>query len=77
MDVRSSTCSSVFLLSASLHPHGVAGRRHISAANRFASLPVTAWTDRSEGSYGKYGSDVAGKASKEGAETWRLSGTQG
>lgn len=56
---------------------GVAGRLHISAANRFTSLKVTAWTDRREESYGKYRSDVAREARKEGAETWRLSGTQG
>lgn len=38
---------------------GAAGRFHISDANHFTSFKVTAGTDRSKESYGKYGFDVA------------------
>lgn len=59
----------------------VAGRLHISAANRFTSLKVTAWTNHGEESYGKYGSDVERKARVEGrrggeVERWRGGGCQ-
>lgn len=41
---------------------GAAGRVHISDANRFTSFKVTAGTNQSQESYGKYGFDVARKA---------------